>query len=144
MKLKGNFYPVTDNLYDIGTAAYRWDDIYATSGVVNTSDKRLKTSIHDLNYGLKEIIQLRPVTFMWKDKPEKGVKLGLIAQEVQPILKEVVNIGDDEEETLGIHYSDFIPVLIKGIQEQQKQIEDLKNENRELKQKMEEILERMK
>ncbi len=52
-----------------------------------------------------------------------------------------MNIGDDENKTLGITYSALVPVLIKGMQEQQSQIEDLKSENEELKQKLNEIIE---
>lgn len=146
MKLKGNFYPVTDNFYDLGTSGNRWNDIYATNNVIQTSDKRYKTEIHDLTYGLNEILQLRPISFKWKDKPEKGLKLGLIAQEVQYILKEVVSVGDDENQTLGITYTDIIPVLIKGIQEQEEKINTLEIENKELKNrllKIEELLQKL-
>jgi hypothetical protein len=144
MKLKGHFYPVTDNLYDLGTSGNRWDDVYATSGVVNTSDKRLKTNISDLSYGLDEILKLHPVSFNWIDKPEKGIKLGLIAQEVQLILKEVVNVGDDDNQTLGITYTDIIPVLIKGIQEQEEKINRLEKENQDLKGRLIKIEELLK
>jgi hypothetical protein len=53
-------------------------------------------------------------------------QIGFIAQEVQPLLPEVVTgtEGDIEKgETLGITYSSLIPVLTKAIQEQQQQLE---------------------
>ena len=79
--------------------------------------------------------------------PRKKIKLGLIAQDVQVIINEAV-YEDEEGETdlLGINYSDFIPVLIKGIQEQQDQIEEqqsdiliLKENNEDLKKQIQEL-----
>jgi len=143
MSLKGNFYPVTDNSYNLGTSTYRWKTVYSAGGVVTTSDQRLKTNIKGLSYGLNEILKLRPVTFEWIQNSDGALNIGLIAQEVQPILNEVVNVGDDENQTLGINYSGIVPVLIKGMQEQQVQIVDLKNENKELKKENEDIKARL-
>ncbi len=143
-KLEGHFYPGHDNVYDLGLSGNRWDDIYATSGTVNTSDKRLKKDIKNINYGLSEVLKLRPVTFLWKDRPEKGTKLGLIAQEVRSLIKEVVDIGDDENKTLGLRYSDLIPVLIRSIQEQQAIIEQEKEKNLKLEKQVEEINKKLK
>ncbi|NOQ27143.1 MAG: hypothetical protein GQ564_17420 [Bacteroidales bacterium] len=143
MKIDGDFYPASDDSYDLGSIGARWQDIY-TNGVVNTSDMRLKSDISNINYGLNEVLKLRPVTFLWKDKPGKGMRLGLIAQEVQPIINEVIYVGDDENQTLGVRYSDLIPVLIKSIQEQQKIIEDQNKKNKELEDQLKEINEKLK
>ena len=42
------------------------DDIYATSGVINTSDITLKENIKSLDYGLNEIMKLKPISYVWK------------------------------------------------------------------------------
>jgi len=76
---------------------------------------------------------LRPVSFYWKDGNDRDKKLGLVAQEVKEVVKEAVIVGDDENQTLGLNYSELIPVLIKGMQEQQKQIETQQKEIYELK-----------
>jgi hypothetical protein len=141
MKIDGDFYPSDDDIYDLGTPGARWQDIY-TNGAVTTSDMRLKSNISNINYGLNEVLKLRPVTYLWKDNPEKGKRLGLIAQEVQTIINEVVNVGDDENQTLGVRYSDLIPILIKSIQEQQKIIEDQNIKNKELEDQLNEINEK--
>ena len=133
----GNIGPDYDNQNSDGSASYRWTSVYATNGTIQTSDKRDKENITDLTYGLKEIMQLHPVSFTWKDNPSYGKKLGLLAQEVEPILGEVVkkeNITTGKASSAipssdyryGIYYSDIIPVLIKGMQEQQAEIEALK------------------
>lgn len=43
---------------------------------------------------------------------------------MQPLIPEVVHVGDDERQTLGLNYADLVPVLAKAIQEQQEIIED--------------------
>lgn len=89
---------------------------------------------------------LRPVSFQWRDRPEDGTKLGLIAQEVQPVISEVVadQVVTMEEgaggpqrtvkpaENLGIYYSELIPVLTKAVQEQQSLIKEQAEKIREL------------
>ena len=52
--------------------------------------------------------------------------MGLIAQEVQSVIKELVHTADDENKTLSVSYTELIPVLIKAIQEQQVIIESQK------------------
>ena len=127
-----NVVPWTDNFSSLGASTNRWTTIYATNGVINTSDARLKSNIMDLGYGLETILKLHPVSFTWKDDSKKTLRLGLIAQDVQKVIEEVVDMGTDAAKTLGINYSEIVPVLIKGMQEQQKQIEDLKEQNKEI------------
>ncbi|MBN2862613.1 MAG: tail fiber domain-containing protein, partial [Bacteroidales bacterium] len=68
----GFIRPMSDNIYDLGASTLRWDDIYATNGVIQTSDKRQKSEVKDMDYGLNTIMKMRPVTYLWKDKPERG------------------------------------------------------------------------
>jgi hypothetical protein len=123
------FRPIPDNDAYLGTATHRWSVVYAGTGTINTSDERDKSNITNLDYGLAEVLKLRPVSFNWKEKPQWGTKLGLIAQEVKDVVSEVVVHGEldtfkDENgnpqpksDKYGIYYSDLIPVLIKAIQE---------------------------
>ena len=137
--VRGDLRPTADNTYDLGTSSLRWDDVFATNGVIQTSDKRMKTNIKKLNYGLNEVMRLNPVSFSWINDPENNNRLGLIAQEILPIMPELVKthdyqVSEDDEETkvrvelksLGVNYSNIIPILINAIQEQQKEIEELK------------------
>ncbi len=110
-------------------------------------------------------MQLRPVQFEWINNQHDGTKLGLIAQELQQVLPEVVRDWDFEEDEengirkveaarLGVYYSDIIPVLVKGMQEQQalivesnmakdQQIADLQAENSAIRAQLNSILSRL-
>lgn len=133
-----NWYPGSDNGWSLGASGNRWTEVWAVDGTINTSDLRLKEGISDLEYGLDEIMRLRPISFAWRDRPEAGRKLGLVAQEVQPVVSEVVAETEwimtegaggsqplsEPAENLGIYYSQLVPVLIKAVQEQQGLIEE--------------------
>ena len=152
------FNPMTDETSSFGNTLgktnRRWGAVYATNGVITTSDMNLKTNVQPLTYGLKELLKLNTITYNWKnyklgkttiplEKQEK--KIGFSAQQLLEILPEVVQThswvpvnenGDYKEvknEHLGVNYSDIIPVTVKAIQEQQAQIEELKKEIDELK-----------
>jgi len=139
LKIDGSFYPNDDGVPTLGLSTNKWNAVYATNNVIQTSDSRMKKEITDINYGLSTILQLHPVSFKWIDFPEQGVRLGLLAQEVQSIVNEIVDIGDDPEHILGLRYSELIPILIKGMQEQQSLIERQKERNVELEKKLEDL-----
>jgi hypothetical protein len=117
LTVNGHITPGADSSYDLGTSTWRWRDIFAANGVISTSDARQKDNINDLEYGLDEVLKLRPVSFTWKDRMDDQKHLGFVAQEVQPVISEVVNIGDDPEQTLGLRYEKLVPVLVNAIQE---------------------------
>ena len=107
------------------------DDVHGFSSTLS-SDRKLKKNIRPLNqYGLNEVLKLKPVMFDWKDKGKKKDNIGFIAQEVQEVIPESVNEsvmlnGKEGETKLGIEYSNIIAVLTNAIKEQQKQINELK------------------
>ena len=135
----GHLVSFQDNVRDLGASGKRWREVYAANGVTTTSDFREKRNIEDLEYGLKEVMEMRPVSFNWKNPGNPDVKLGLIAQDLLEIVPEVVKahdweVGEDpnakpqkvELARYGVYYSDLIPVLIKSIQQQQQMIHELK------------------
>jgi endosialidase-like protein len=105
-------------------AGYFEGNVNITGTLTQNSDLRLKEGISNIGYGLPEVMRLRPVTWTWKQKPEQGVQLGLIAQEVETVLPELVATDKDVDHTKGLNYIGLVPVTIKAIQEQQAQIED--------------------
>ncbi len=139
LQVEGNVAPVSDNTHSLGTNTLRWSEIYATNGTINTSDKRLKTNINKINYGIETIKKLNPITFNWKEN-DNGIRLGFLAQELKLIVPEIITEAKNNDKTLGVRYNELIPILTKAIQEQQLIIEQqqqsinkLVNENKQLK-----------
>lgn len=95
-----------------------------------TSDITLKTNIQPLNGSLEKILNLRGISFNWKDSNKSSI--GLIAQEVEKIFPEVV-ISDSQSKK-SLEYAKLIAPLIEAIKEQQKQIDTLRMEIDKLKQ----------
>ena len=86
--------------------------------VLVTSDKRLKKDISDLEYGLSDLLNTRPVSYNWKKHETDQKQLGFIAQEIQEILPELVAADyENDEEQLYLDYNGMIPVLTAAIQE---------------------------
>lgn len=102
--------------------------------MIPISDKRMKQDIRPLNCGLQEIKKLSPVSFNWKDAPNQHKSFGLIAQEVELVINEVV-YRDEQDTTddpmLSIIYLHLIPVLINAIQELDIKIEGVINRDNE-------------
>ncbi|MCB1936794.1 MAG: tail fiber domain-containing protein [Nitrosomonas sp.] len=90
------------------------------------SDVRYKKDIEKIENALDKLIQLSGVMFHWKETKSdlnKKKNIGLIAQEVDKILPEVVS--QDAKGYLGISYSSVIPVLIEAIKEMKNEIDKL-------------------
>jgi hypothetical protein len=113
----------SSNTYSLGTAGHPWREIFADD-LVTTSDERMKRDIEPIPYGLDEVMKLRPVTYEWNNKPNKGRTIGLLAQEVETVIDEAVSVAGDDYNTRGVRYYNMVPVLIKAIQDQQKIIDD--------------------
>ena len=93
----------------------------ASGDVTAYSDERLKTNIETIPNALEKVNALRGVTF---DKDgERG--LGVIAQEVEKVLPEVVLEG---EEYKSVAYGNIVGVLIEAVKELTKEVEDLKKQ----------------
>ena len=101
---------------------FRINKTYAD--ISGLSDLQLKKNIENLNYSLSDIIKLRPVNFNWKDDKSSNKNIGLIAQETEKIIPEVVttsNIGYKN-----INYNFLIPILINSVKELKNEVEELR------------------
>ncbi len=94
-----------------------------------TSDKRHKNTIQNIPNALEKVSKLNGVTWEWNEDVNEVTKstpkTGLIAQEVQEVLPEVVR--EREDGFLSLDYSKMVGLLVEAIKEQQSQIEELKS-----------------
>ena len=110
----------------------------ATGDITSFSDKRLKTNIKTFEGSLDIVKQLRGVSFKRTDTKKDGI--GLIAQEVEKILPDVVI--EDKNNMKSISYGNIVGVLIEAIKEQQEEIEEYKSKINSIDQKLNQLLNR--
>ena len=108
-----------------------------TDGIDETSDKRFKKNIASLENPLELIAKIRGVKYEWRQdefpqrKWEDGFQIGVIAQEVEAVIPEVVST--DNEGYKAVNYSHLVPVLIEAIKELKLQVENSTTQINELK-----------
>jgi len=95
----------------------------ATGDIIAYSDVRVKENIKDIDNALDKVSKLRGVEYNKIGSDEKSI--GVIAQEIQKVLPEVVR--EDQDGMLGVSYGNITAVLIEAIKDQQKQIDELKS-----------------
>ena len=113
---------------------------YTSDGTltISTSDIRLKENLEPLNNSLEKLLQLTGVTYNWIG--QEGKRIGFIAQEVEKVIPELVFTNENTEDKIkGIHMDNITSVLVESIKEQQQQIESLKTEIQDLKNRISNI-----
>jgi hypothetical protein len=89
------------------------------TALVASSDQRLKQNITPSPSALDKAMNIEVVSYDWKHDPTH-VEFGLIAQQLNTVYSEAVNVGDDKEnveKTWGLEYGRLTPLLLKAIQE---------------------------
>ena len=140
-EITGNLTVSNDSQTDslgVGTAPSSTSgEIRATNDVTAyySSDANLKTNIVNIDNALEKVKQIRGVEFDWTQEyiDEKGGEdgyfvrkhdVGVIAQEVEAVLPEVVGTRDNG--TKAVRYDRMVALLIEAIKDQQSQIDELK------------------
>ena len=98
-------------------------NIVADGNITAYSDERLKSNIQTLESGLDKVNKLRGVTYT-RDEKEN---IGVIAQEVEKVLPEVVITGNTEDKFKSVDYSRLTAVLIEAVKELSAKLEKLEN-----------------
>ena len=101
------------------------------------SDRRIKKHRHALDYGLAQVMALKPVRYeqhasnfcggsLQLEKQEENT-IGMVAQDVYEVIPEAVEKPENEQASLwSMDYQKLIPVMVKGMQEQQQLIEEMR------------------
>jgi len=100
-------------------------DIRTDGNVTAYSDIRVKENIINIDSALEKVLKLRGVYYTRKDQEDKKRNIGVIAQEVEDILPEVVFTDDSENKNKSVAYGNIIALLIEAIKEQNEQIKKL-------------------
>lgn len=140
-----SFHMYGGNTHNSGTREVRYDgdsnwDFY--------SDRKLKRDIVDVEPMLERAMKVQIRRYRWKEEDESAKhKLGVIAQEVQPLFPDLVTEitdRDTKEPLMTVGYSDFGLIAIKAIQELKTQhdaeVNDLKTQVADLKAQMKQVL----
>lgn len=134
---RGHIVPWSDNTYDLGSAAYKWRNIYGQAGVVNTSDRNEKFDILPMSDVYEKIFDmLKPVSFKYVDNDNERTHSGLVAQDVKEAVlaagittKEFAGYCEwkNEDETIGcgLRYSEFVAINIYEIQKLKARVKEL-------------------
>lgn len=132
-------------------AGYFQGNLAYTGSLINASDATLKTNIQPLENALASLNKIQIKQYQFTDESNKilnttpGLHIGILAQQLQEVFptlvtKQVQPVQEKRKdkngvekieqtgtkEYLGVNYTELIPVLIKGMQEQQVMIEELK------------------
>ena len=123
--------------------AFRVDasgNVYAAGSFNALSDHRLKENIHPLEaHTLDKLTKIHPVRYTFKNQQTHptGTQIGLIAQEVQAQFPELVTTSSNG--FLAVSYGHFAAVLLKGLQEQQIELEEKDRQIQELQAKVQRL-----
>lgn len=110
-------------LYDLSVAGIYYTTLSARS------DKRLKNEINPISISeAQKLLNLVPVTYYWNKGicDDKSLQYGFIAQEVEKIFPDIVSTATDEMQTKSVNYQSFHALTVKKIQEQEVEIQNLK------------------
>jgi parallel beta-helix repeat protein len=133
----GALRPGNDGLMSLGISTKKWNDVWASNGTIQTSDKNQKTNIVSEPLGLNFIKLLKPVQYQFIDGGGHAGKRqhhGLIAQDFKNILDSlgidhaayIENVSENESVAYGMRYTELISSLIKSVQELSTEIDMLK------------------
>jgi hypothetical protein len=99
--------------------------IYASHDIAAFSDITVKKEVKRIENAIEKVKEMNGYTYVRTDDETGTRRAGVIAQEVQKVLPEVVSANPDG--TLNVAYSNMVALLIEGMKEQQATIERLEN-----------------
>jgi hypothetical protein len=159
--------PTSSNRIHIGNTSISW--IGGQVGWSTYSDARFKTNVQENVAGLDFIMLLKPVTYQWDieqldefvgtpselyedenmvsalEEQKLKVYAGFLAQEVEQAAQLAgfnfsgVQTPENENSPYSLRYAEFVVPLVKAIQEQQAQIDELMNNNKQLQQEIDQL-----
>jgi hypothetical protein len=134
---------ITDKTEKINTVKTSSTSVYMSGGELYAeSDATLKTVIENIDGDPEKIKRIPKVIFHWNNDEEKKRVLGTLAQNVEEVYPEIVTKGEDD--IRGVGYDRMGIIALAGIDKLYEMIQVLQSENRELKERIETLEEKLK
>jgi len=86
IQVSGNVLPSGTLTHDLGSSSLSWNNLYVKDGIIQSSDRDLKTDIYPSDLGIDFINSLNPVSYKFTNGTSGRTHYGLIAQEIEQVL----------------------------------------------------------
>lgn len=122
-----NIRPITNGAANCGLPDYRWRYIYTEKGVNESSDARKKRDIAPIEDARALVMGLRPRQYRLRSEGKDGKRhTGFIAQHVLKLAPDWAAADGEDKDNLGLMYGEILAPLVQVVQDQQREIEELK------------------
>ena len=122
-----NIRPITNGAANCGLPDYRWRYIYTQNQVVVSSDAREKRDIAPIEDARALVMGLRPRQYRLRSEGKDGKRhTGFIAQHVLKLAPDWAAADGEDKDNLGLMYGEILAPLVQVVQDQQREIEELK------------------
>ena len=134
------YYNITENRFDYNVNVSTGTNNIYCNALFETSDKRLKDNIEDVDEDCSELVKkINVKTFTLKGDDKKKNHIGFIADDLQELLpKKFEGVVDKSGEYLGVNYGKMTAVLMKALQETMNKVEHLESSVYELQEELKE------
>ena len=134
-------YNITDDRVDFSKNVSAGTNNVYCNALFETSDKRLKENIEDVDEDCSELVKkINVKTFNFKSDEKKKGHIGFIADDLQEILPEKFEaIVDKSNEYLSVNYGKMTAVLMKALQETMNKVEHLESSVYELQEELKDL-----
>ena len=135
------FYNVIEDRFDFSRNVSSGTNNIYCNALFETSDKRLKENIEDVDENCSEVVKkINVKTFNLKSDDKKKNHIGFIADELQELLpKKFEGVVDKSGEYLGVNYGKMTAVLLKALQETMNKVEHLESRLFEVEDELKEL-----
>lgn len=141
VNIKGDLLPTSTTTYNLGHPNYLWNNIYASTAEINTSDRILKHQVDSIQDSYSSLFDsLQPVTYKLNNGTSNRTHTGFIAQDVKSAI-EAVGLttqdfagycewenDDPNSASCGLRYEEFIPLCVNEIQKLKKRVAELEGD----------------
>ena len=128
--VSGDLLSEEDGIFNLGSASYRFRDVYAVNGTIQTSDARQKEEIKSIVGALNIVDLMIPISYEWINEDiDNKIHFGFSAQDLYSSGSNALinSVYSEDEEPKGVYYYNFVPILSKASIELVDKTDDIKS-----------------